>query len=155
MYVSKFDRSWLETPFFSHRFLIENPTHIQQLHEAGIQELEIDTDQGVDVIPEEVPSHPPPHEDSVQTTNNSASLLESQLTKLSDDVHPTSLSQELTEVHQSREHMLQQTREILDAVKVSGIVKGSQVKSLSQDSLQRTLGHEEVYAALVLLIDGN
>src|SRR5581483_8427464 len=36
MYVVGCDRSWLETPFLSHKFLIEEPGQIEALRRAGI-----------------------------------------------------------------------------------------------------------------------
>ena len=48
MYLCGIDRSWLETPFLRHRFLIKSSTDIAKLHQCGIQEITIDTEHGLD-----------------------------------------------------------------------------------------------------------
>ena len=49
MYVVGLDRSWMATPFFFHRKLIKNDADIELLKRHGIQEVEIDTAQGLDL----------------------------------------------------------------------------------------------------------
>ncbi|CAK0781714.1 putative Cyclic di-GMP phosphodiesterase PA4108 [Gammaproteobacteria bacterium] len=45
MYVVELDRSWLETPFFKHRFEIQ-PGDLEKLRQAKVREVKIDTDKG-------------------------------------------------------------------------------------------------------------
>jgi HD-GYP domain-containing protein (c-di-GMP phosphodiesterase class II) len=49
MYVVGFEKSWWQTPFFHHKWLVEDPTDITQLREAGVQEVIIDPQRGNDV----------------------------------------------------------------------------------------------------------
>lgn len=55
MYLLGVDRSWLQTPFFRHRFKIKVQPEIEALHRAGIAEVTIDTEQGLDVVDHEIP----------------------------------------------------------------------------------------------------
>ncbi|TVO58785.1 HD-GYP domain-containing protein [Denitromonas halophila] len=58
MYVHKLGVSWLKHPFLTSRFLIDDPKDIAVIMAAGIQEVWIDTDKGVDVGSR--PETPPP-----------------------------------------------------------------------------------------------
>lgn len=53
MYLIGVDRSWLHTPFLSHRFKIKDQSEIEALRRAGIAEVTIDTGQGLDVVDRE------------------------------------------------------------------------------------------------------
>ena len=50
MYLIGVDRSWLQTPFFRHRFKIKVQSEIEALQRAGVAEVTIDTEQGLDVV---------------------------------------------------------------------------------------------------------
>ncbi|KMJ52132.1 phosphodiesterase [Vogesella sp. EB] len=49
MYVHDLNCDWTSHPFFRKRFLIKNDTEIAKIVEAGIHELYIDTEKGLDV----------------------------------------------------------------------------------------------------------
>ena len=48
MFVIGVDRSWFETPFLRHRFLITSTEEIEQLRDSGIHEVTIDPSLGLD-----------------------------------------------------------------------------------------------------------
>lgn len=50
MYLIGVDRSWLQTPFLHHKFKIKDQSEIEALRHAGIAEVTIDTEQGLDVV---------------------------------------------------------------------------------------------------------
>ena len=50
MYLIGVDRSWLQTPFFRHKFRIKDQSEIEALRRAGITEVTIDTGLGLDVV---------------------------------------------------------------------------------------------------------
>ncbi|TKB73311.1 MAG: DUF3391 domain-containing protein [Nitrospira sp.] len=50
MYLIGVDRSWLQTPFLRHKFKIKVQSEIEALRRAGITEVTIDTEQGLDVV---------------------------------------------------------------------------------------------------------
>lgn len=49
MFVVGLDRSWLETPFVRHHFLIKDQEDIARLKHAGVRTLSIDPTKGLDV----------------------------------------------------------------------------------------------------------
>lgn len=49
MFLTGVDRSWLHTPFLRHKFKITDQSEIETLRRAGILEVTIDPDQGLDV----------------------------------------------------------------------------------------------------------
>ncbi|HXG17677.1 MAG TPA: DUF3391 domain-containing protein [Methylomirabilota bacterium] len=49
MFVVGLDKSWWQTPFFSHQRIIHDPGDINKLKEIGVQEVEIDLSRGCDV----------------------------------------------------------------------------------------------------------
>ena len=53
MYLIGVDRSWLQTPFFRHKFKITDQSEIEALRCAGITEVTIDTGLGLDVVDHE------------------------------------------------------------------------------------------------------
>ncbi len=56
MYVCGLGRAWIETPFFSHSFLVSGRETIEKLRSAKIGQLYIDTERGIDDPPAPGPS---------------------------------------------------------------------------------------------------
>lgn len=54
MYVQELCASWMSSPFWQKSFLVDSPSVIIKIKEAGIRELWIDTDKGCDVKTAEV-----------------------------------------------------------------------------------------------------
>jgi hypothetical protein len=54
MYLINVDRSWVQTPFLRHKFKIKDQSEIEALRRAGVAEVTIDTEQGLDVLVETV-----------------------------------------------------------------------------------------------------
>ena len=49
MYLVGLDRSWLQTPFLRHKFTVTDREQVELLRRSGVQEVTIDTQQGIDV----------------------------------------------------------------------------------------------------------
>lgn len=49
MYVLELDQPWLHTPFFRHRFLVQNAEQIASLKQAAVRQVVIDPSRGLDV----------------------------------------------------------------------------------------------------------
>lgn len=143
MYITGFDRSWLETPFLTHRFLLKKATQLTKLRQSGIRHVEIDTAQGLDV------SQDLQAEQTEPTTVNPAIQVAEELAKLPDDSHGMALSQELNHARDIRQEMLGEVREVLGSIRTSGVVDGSKAKEVSEDIIAKTIGHEEALAALI------
>lgn len=60
MYLVGLDRSWLETPFLRHHFLIGTAEEIARLRQAGVREVTIDPSRGLDVPDQPVADAPDP-----------------------------------------------------------------------------------------------
>ena len=73
MYLIGVNRSWMQTPFLRHKFKIKDQSEIEALRLAGITEVTIDTEQGLDVVDHDIPR---------------SSLVETVLAESSAPVHP-------------------------------------------------------------------
>ena len=49
MHIASLDQSWFKTPFLRHQWLVKREDEITLLKSYGIQEVLIDTEQGLDV----------------------------------------------------------------------------------------------------------
>ena len=58
--ITSLDQSWFKTPFLRHQWQVKRDDEITLLKSYGIQEVMIDTDQGVDVVTENLSESPPP-----------------------------------------------------------------------------------------------
>lgn len=47
MYVLELDQPWYKTPFFCHRFFVQNQSEIEQLKQASVRAVVVDTEKGV------------------------------------------------------------------------------------------------------------
>jgi len=149
MFVTGIDQPWFQTPFLTHRFLLRKSTQIAKLRGANIRFVDIDTERGVDVesTPEELSS------DTLEPTTpdlpSAYQLLEARIEQMPESVKAKPLSEELNAVREAKEQMMGEVKELLDSVRTSGVVNGSQVKELSEEIIEATVGHEEAYAALI------
>ena len=155
MYLCGIDRSWLDTPFLRHRFLLQSPTDLAKLQKSGIQEITIDTDRGLDYTStletkdlEELAVAPllePPQ------ANAEASLPPEvmRIQHLSEDIQGKSLGGELTSIAQTRQCMLEGVQDILETLSKTGGIAVEQVNQVTQSIMTDTLDHEEAYIALI------
>lgn len=155
MYLCGIDRSWLNTPFLKHRFLIRSSADVDKLHRCGIQEITIDTERGLDVVPdteetplpketsaslaaplplEHVPFVPPEH---------------TRIPLLPDTVQGISLSGEFSSMKHARQCMLESVQDILHTLAKTGGMAVEQVHHLTQSIMAETFGHEEACMAMI------
>ena len=152
MYLCGIDRSWLNTPFLVHRFLIKSTSDITKLQQAGIQEITIDTDRGRDVLPDS----PPPHTlNNVSSTPNPAIPDSSvpheiaRLHQLSPSAQGKSLSGELSTIKMVRKYMLEGIQNILHTLQKTGGLAMEQVHQITESVMAETLRHEEACIAMI------
>lgn len=143
MFIVGFDRSWLETPFLTHRFLLKKGSQFTKLKQSGIRYVEIDTDQGLDITQDST------DEQVESKTTEPAIQLAEKIAKLPDDSHGMPLSQELNQARDIRQEMLGEVREVLGSIRTSGVVDGNKAKEVSEEIIAKTIGHEEALAALI------
>jgi cyclic di-GMP phosphodiesterase len=143
MFIVKLDRSWLETPFFSHRFLVKKISQLTKIKASGVRYVEIDTEQGLDDI------QPQSEELSESPTADPTIHLEEELAKLPSDSEGRALSIDFHQARDLRKEMLGEVQEVLSNVRTSGVVDGEKAKEVAEDIITRTIGHEEALAALI------
>jgi len=155
MYICGIDRSWLDTPFLRHRFLIRSTADLTKLQQCEIQEITIDTDYGLDDISitetapqEDTPVTPPPQATRV-TTNASIPPEVERIQRLPPEVQGKSLGGELTSIQQTRRFMLEDVKDILETLSKTGGTAIEQVNAVTQAIMVDTLDHEEAYIALI------
>ena len=157
MYLCGIDRSWFDTPFLTHRFLVKNQSQIEKLRGCGVTEVDIDTNQGLDLIIDEIQEGehseaPVPRAENVQVSLSEPAqiqTLEQRIADLPTSVHGKSLSDELSSRRQLREQMLESVRDLLGSVRTSGVVPAREVKEVAQSIVTETLGHEDACIALI------
>ncbi|MDH4192682.1 MAG: DUF3391 domain-containing protein [Nitrospirota bacterium] len=153
MYLCGIDRSWLDTPFLMHRFLIKSSADIAKLQQCGIQEITIDTSRGLDVPSEPEPPHKQddnftPAPDPSATIPSVAQEVE-RLQKLPSTVQGKSLSGELNSMKHARQYMLESVQDILQTLAKTGGMAIDQVHHVTQSIMADTLGHEEACITMI------
>ncbi|WP_447963050.1 HD-GYP domain-containing protein [Nitrospira sp. Ecomares 2.1] len=153
MYLCGIDRSWLNTPFLVHRFLIKDSSDIAKLQQAGIQEITIDTNRGHDVASDSEPSQT--QEDEVSSKqgppirDSSLPPKIDRLQLLSPSIQGKSLSGELTTMKLVRKYMLEGVQDILLTLQKTGGLAIEQVHQITESVMAETLGHEEACIAMI------
>ena len=155
MYLCGIDRSWLDTPFLRHRFLIRSSADLTKIRQCGIQEITIDTDRGLDDTTiaktesqEETPTTPPPQAAPVVTKAAIPPEVE-RIQQLPPEIQGTSLGGELTSIQQTREFMLEDVKDILETLAKTGGIAIEQVNMVTESIMVNTLDHEEAYISLI------
>lgn len=153
MYLCGIDRSWLDTPFLRHRFLIGSPADLAKIQQCGIQEITIDTERGLDAIvgieSQQGQETASTLENKPTTTASSASQDAQRIQQLPNTVQGISLMGELDSVTQFRERMLEHVQEIFSSFNQYGTLNVDQIKEVVQSIVCETLEHEEAYLALI------
>ena len=155
MYLCGIDRSWLDTPFLRHRFLIRSSADLTKIRQCGIQEITIDTDRGLDDTTiaktesqEETPTTPPPQAAPVVTKAAIPPEVE-RIQQLPPEIQGRSLGGELTSIQQTRQFMLEDVKDILETLAKTGGIAIEQVNMVTESIMVNTLDHEEAYISLI------
>jgi HD-GYP domain-containing protein (c-di-GMP phosphodiesterase class II) len=155
MYLCGIDRSWLDTPFLRHRFLIRTAEDLTKLQGCGIQEITIDTERGLDDTSKETTETQdetlvsPPLRPPLVTIKASISPEIARIQNLPEEVQGKSLGGELTSITQTRKYLLQGVQDILETLAKTGGLALEQVNHVTQSIMADTLDHEEAYIALI------
>ena len=155
MYLCGIDRSWVDTPFLRHRFLIRSPADLTKLQQCGVKEITIDTDRGLDdtvspetELPEKKPVEPPVAPPQERTKNSIPPEVQ-RIQRLPQEVKGKSLGGELTSIKQDRQLMLEGVKDILETLSKTGGIAVEKVNEVTQSIMADTLDHEEAYIALI------
>lgn len=154
MYVVGLDKSWWQTPFFSHKWTVQGPEDIAKLREAGVNEVDIDLTRGSGVeinaspVPEPRASAPEaiapidqPHPLTVAKSQPETALATPQPII-------TNISKALPTAQATRKEALAILEGIFDGVKISKPIDSPTVKHAVSILLATILHRPE--ASLVL-----
>lgn len=155
MYICGIDRSWLDTPFLKHHFLIRSTEDLTKLQHCGIQAITIDTERGLDDISNTEPEHqenvpvtPPPKVTQVNSQSSIPPEVE-RIQHLPQEIRGKSLGGELTSIQHTQQFMLEDVKDILETLSKTGGIAIEQVNGVTHSIMAETLNHEEAYIALI------
>jgi putative nucleotidyltransferase with HDIG domain len=152
MYVVGCDRSWLETPFLTHRFVVQDREQIEALRNAGVRLVTIDTDHGADVMPGERPGAPPNGASAERAPKNGAETPAVQPSATAAPAMPgevTSLAKEFSYAREARREVIQQVDRMFSHVRETGQVDGEQVAQVVQNMIAQELHRHATFLALI------
>ena len=149
MYLIGVDRSWLQTPFLRHKFKITDQSEIEALRRAGIAEVMIDTEQGLDVVDHESPP---------------SALVETVLAESSAPLHPNApfaassslppavmLAENLSKATQRRAEWVNRLDGLFEQTRMTGLVQYDAACRLIDEIIGDILDRQAAcYAALGL-----
>ena len=121
MYLIGVNRSWLQTPFLRHKFKIKDQSEIEALRRAGITEVTIDTEQGLDIVDHE---------------NSQSVLVETVLVEDPTPLHPAApsgasslpppavmLAEGLSKAKQRRAEFVERLKDLFDQTRKTGLIQ--------------------------------
>jgi HD-GYP domain-containing protein (c-di-GMP phosphodiesterase class II) len=149
MYLIGVDRSWLQTPFFRHKFKIKDQSEIDALRHAGIAQVTIDTKQGLDVV-----DHEPSRSTSIQPVlvERSPSVTPQASVAVPPSQPPAAmLAENLAKATQRRAEWVQRLNGLFEKVRKTGFLQQDSVSQIIDEIIGDVLDRQAAcYAALVL-----
>lgn len=149
MYLIGVDRSWLQTPFLRHKFKIKNQSEIDALRRAGITEVTIDTEKGLDVVgdePSRVMSIEP-----VLVETSPAGTPPASVAAPSSQPPAAMLVENLAKATQRRAEWVQRLNGLFEQARKTGFLQQDVVSQVIDEIIGDVLDRQAAcYAALVL-----
>ena len=149
MYLIGVDRSWLQTPFLRHRFKIKDQSEIEALRRAGIAEVTIDTEQGLDVV-----DHEPSRAVLVETVlieSSLAAAAPASLTMSSSRPPAVMLAENLAKAKQRRAEWVNCLNGLFEQTRLTGLVQYDAVCQVIDEIIGDVLDRQAAcYAAIGL-----
>lgn len=154
MYLTGVDRSWLHTPFLRHRFLIREVKEIIALRKAGVAEVIIDTELGLD--PELLlRSHEVQDADS--TKHGSPNLAAGGHTPQWPDpvmlsaerLSPARLASHFSAAKQQRLDWMNRTNALFEKTRATDIVEVGEVRQIVESVLESLLERQAACLAVL------
>jgi HD-GYP domain-containing protein (c-di-GMP phosphodiesterase class II) len=149
MYLIGVDRSWLQTPFLRHKFRIKDQSEIDALLRAGIAQVTIDTEHGLDIVEHEParsasiksvhvespPAGTPPASEAVSSSQPPAAMLAENLAKAT----------------QRRAEWVQRLHGLFEQARKTGFLQKDVVSQVLDEVIGDVLDRQDAcYAALAL-----
>jgi HD-GYP domain-containing protein (c-di-GMP phosphodiesterase class II) len=149
MYLIGVDRSWLQTPFLRHKFKIKDQSEIEALRRAGIAEVTIDTEQGLDVADRDTPCSA-----LVETVRVESPLpIDPAATSGASSSPPPAvmLAENLSKAKQRRAESVNRLNGLFEQTRVTGLVQYDAACQLIDEVIGDILDQQAAcYAALAL-----
>ncbi len=152
MYLVGLDRSWLATPFFTHKFLVDKQAQIDKLKQISVRFVDIDTTKGLDVQgPARLVEDPPEPIEAPAVAEEPAPAAPDPLAAVQakPELHGTDLKEEFSEARKVRKEMMQSVRDLLGSVRTSGTVDTVKTKQVAEQVITTTLAHDQAIVALI------
>jgi len=149
MYLIGVDRSWLHTPFLRHKFKIKDQAEIDALLRAGIAQVTIDTEQGLDVVELE-----PTRSASIEPVLVERSPVDTpQASVAVPSSHPPAamLAENLAKATQRRAEWVQRLNGLFEQARKTGFLQQDIVSQVIDEIIGDVLDRQDAcFAALVL-----
>ncbi len=176
MYVTGFDRPWIETPYLQ-QFLIRTQSDIEKLRQCGVREADIDATQGLDVesedkaqepqaepvpepdpapttVPEPSPEpaptpEPPPVVPAPEPPPQVAPPAEKPETPPPPPKVEKAHRREFVAAKGARQKLLEDANTAFEKVRSEGVVESKEMKGMAQDMTAKVLNHPAAFLALI------
>jgi HD-GYP domain-containing protein (c-di-GMP phosphodiesterase class II) len=149
MYLIGVNRSWLQTPFLRHKFKIKDQSEIEALRCAGITEVTVDTEQGLDVV-----DHESSRSTSIQPVlvEHSPAVTPQASVAVPPSQPPAAmLAENLAKATQRRAQWVQRLNGLFEQVRKTGYLQQDVVSQVIDEIISDVLDRQDAcYAALVL-----
>ncbi len=139
MYLVGLDKSWWQTSFFKHQWLVQDPADITKLREAGVREVIIDLEQGDDVETET--SQSTASENASNSQAPEVPALSSPFTAVPDPLKD--LAENMPAARAVRNEALAITQGIFEGVKVGKPIDTPVLKQAATKILDGLLAHPQ------------
>lgn len=156
MYLIGIDRSWFHTPFLRNKFLLKEEREIAALRKAGVSEVVIDTDLGLD--PEAVAPPEPTLQERIPTPPLSASTeLEPPQTNPPGQtvapISPVRLASQFSEAKQRHQTWTNQVRMLFEKTRATDVVEIAAVQHIVDEVMESLLERQAACLAVLGLRD--
>ena len=155
MYLTGVNRSWFHTPFLRHKFLIKNEHEITALQKAGITEVIIDTDLGLDsdaaefVIDkphEQAPSLPVP---SSTTAPPSPPQMHQVTPQTLNQLSPVQLANQFSDAKLKRQEWMNRINTLFEQTRATDTVEITAVRHIVDEVLESLLERQAACLAVL------
>jgi putative nucleotidyltransferase with HDIG domain len=151
MYVAGLDRSWVNTPFFRHRFLIKSESQVTRIRQSGAKEITIDTEKGLDVEADVAETVSLPGVEETAVAVDAIPIDEGGEPAGTDSASPAerSLSAQFSEARQARHEMLESVRSVFAWVRTEERMDRGKVLETAERLIGNVLKHHDAFLALI------
>ncbi len=154
MFLVRILDSWWKSPFFTHRRLLQSSEEVQQLLQSGIQEVEIDLSQGLDVTDseDEVMTAIPSFDATAIEDSPAPQSSESKHAVVTTIQGPEEGQEDPKERLRTLRHDVVQAMEgVFEGAKTGKPLSSTALQGMAKSLVQETMDHPLVLAEIYLL----